>query len=368
MKSQILKKSFIKKMFPIFFLRFFLKIFRKDYSKGKVLIKSCDGIGDILIRVAFVEKILEKYGRKNCYFLFPENYLELGEILDYNCIPFYGDNTLSSNNKAKKNFFLRFDRMLKLNRMGFSKYINLEYNGDMAVACLFMPDRVAREYNNNPYSRYCNKYYTKKIEMGPKGYILENVHKFAENILEEKIKFQDIIPDLSSKFVIGNEGISIGIGASAIERTCSPLKMCEYIEFIIEKYPEEKIYLLGVGSFQIEYAKEIVKRVKNNNIINLAGKTTMRESFERIALSKLFIGFDSGLYNLAFALKKKTIALFRKKNEIHFIHEAPWIEVLLPLEENIKINKNIKKDDLYNDLLINSITATQFRKALNRIE
>ncbi len=365
MDKKLLKMSFIKKILLLHITRICLYISKKDFSKEKILIKSCDGIGDILIRTGLVEKLFEKYGKENCVFLFPENYLELGEILGYNCIPFYGDNPLSSNSN-KENLFLKFIKMKKLNKMGFSKYINLEYWGDTTMSYLFIPERIGRIDNRNVYLKYCNKYYTKKIDMGPDGYILENIRKFGESILEKKISIKEITPNLKFEHKNEESGISIGVGASSIIRTCAPQNMCEYVKCVIEKYPKEKIYLLGVGKLQREYADQILNGIKNKNIINLVGKTTLKESFERVAASKIFIGFDSGLYNLAFILKKQTIAIFRKKNKIHFIHNEPWVNVLLP-SKNIYNLEDKKVDCLYNDYLINNITVEQFKDALNKL-
>ena len=64
-----------------------------------------------------------------------------------------------------------------------------------------------------------------------------------------------------------------------------------------------------------------MENLKEFKIINLVNKTNLKEVFEIIADSRLFIGFDSGLYNYSYSSRKKTIVLFKDLNS-PFKHEA----------------------------------------------
>ncbi|MGL5578725.1 MAG: glycosyltransferase family 9 protein, partial [Fusobacteriaceae bacterium] len=130
---------------------------------------------------------------------------------------------------------------------------------------------------------------------------------------------------------------------------------------LLEKYPEEKIYLLGSGKLHHAYAENLLENIKSVNLINMVNKTNLKEAFNLIARSRLFIGFDSGLYNLAFTLRKPTIVLFRSK-ENGFAHEVPWVKVLLP-QKNIDPSE-IKVNSIYSNKEINSISKESFREAL----
>lgn len=353
MGKYYLKKSYINKGINLYLVRGVLSIIKKRFvPKGKVLIKACDGIGDLLVRSALMEKILEKYGRENVYVLVKSEYLQMGEILGYRCIGY--------SEKEKKNFFPRLKKMYQLNSIGFSTYINIEFGNDITVGNLFIPERIGID-DENPVSTRCNRYYTRKYPKYKGKNVIDIIRDIGENILEEKISREDIIPDLRDKFGRSNEGITVAVGTSARERTCSPEKMMDYLKILIEKYPEEKIYLLGNGKHHSAYAKNILENIQNPNIVNMVDKTSLKEAFNLIATSRMFVGFDSGLYNFAFTVRKPTIAFFRNTDS-GFVHEVPWVKVLLP-ETDIR-PEEIKTDSLYSNREINSISRESFREAL----
>lgn len=81
----ILKKAYIRDLVNSSLINLIFK-FCNFKSDGKILVKSMDGIGDILVRSRLAEKIVEKYGAENVYFLMKEHYKSLGEMLGYNVI------------------------------------------------------------------------------------------------------------------------------------------------------------------------------------------------------------------------------------------------------------------------------------------
>ncbi|MGL4252975.1 MAG: glycosyltransferase family 9 protein, partial [Fusobacteriaceae bacterium] len=134
MGKYYLKKSYIAEGINLYLVRGILSIIKKRFvANGKVLVKACDGIGDLLVRTALMEKIMEKYGRENVVVLLKSEYLQMGEILGYNAIGY--------SRGERKNFFQRLKKMHQLNSMGFSKYINIEFVNDITVGNLFIPER-----------------------------------------------------------------------------------------------------------------------------------------------------------------------------------------------------------------------------------
>lgn len=200
-----------------------------------------------------------------------------------------------------------------------------------------------------------NKYFTKPFKVSESHRkILNKMRELGEKILEREVSLEEIIPDLRDKFPIDNKDIVIAIGSTDRKKVCSPLKMKEYIEEILKFYPEEKIILVGNGNLQKEYAKKI---------IDFVDKTNLMEAFELVTKSKLFIGFDSGLYNLCFVTRKKGIGLFRDTS-VPFAHEVPWLKNIGPSE---KIDRSVKDED-YPDEKINSISVESFRNALEELK
>ena len=189
------------------------------------------------------------------------------------------------------------------------------------------------------------------------------MRELGEKILEREVSLEEIIPDLRYKFPIDNKDIVIAVGSTARNRVCNPIKMKEYIEEIIKFYPNEKIILVGNGELQKNYAKKILEMIPNKNIIDFVDKTNLMEAFELVTKSRLFVGFESGLYNLCFVTRKKGIGLFRDTS-VPFAHEVPWLKNIGPSE---KIDRSIK-DSEYPDEKINSISVESFRNALEELK
>ena len=213
-------------------------------------------------------------------------------------------------------------------------------------------------------TRCYNKYFTKSFKVSEDHRkILNKMRELGEKILEREVSLEEIIPDLRDKFPTDSKDVVIAIGSTARNRVCSPLKMKEYIEEILKFYPEEKIILVGNGELQKNYAKKILEMIPNRNIVDFVDKTNLMEAFELVTKSKLFIGFESGLYNLCFVTRKKGIGLFRDTS-VPFAHEVPWLKNIGPSE---KIDISIKDED-YPDERINSISVESFKKALEELK
>ena len=351
----ILKKSYIRDRINSLVINFIFK-FCKFENNGKILVKSMDGIGDILVRSRVAEKIIEKYGKENVYFLMKDHYKNLGEFLEYNVI--------GIPRKSEKSFFKRLKMMYEINKKySPKKFLNIEFGNDSIVANIVAKDKIGVRDNSQMVQCY-NGYYTESFlfrDINEK--ILDKIKDIGENILENNLKVEDILPDLRYKFPIDNKDIVIAVGSTARNRVCNPIKMKEYIEEIIKFYPNEKIILVGNGELQKNYAKKILEMIPNKNIIDFVDKTNLMEAFELVTKSRLFVGFESGLYNLCFVTRKKGIGLFRDTS-VPFAHEVPWLKNIGPSE---KIDRSVK-DEEYPDEKINSISVESFRNALEELK
>lgn len=345
-----LKKSYISEGINLYFTRFCLLLLKNKFKQnGKVLVKSCDGIGDILVRSRLAEKIIEKYGKENVYFLMKDNYISLGKILGYN--------TIEYSRKDRKNIFYRLKKMYELNKMGFSEYINLEFANDITVGNLFMDKRLGINDEHWQVKRN-NKYYTHGFDIET-TYIMDKIYEMGLNILNKNISREEFIPDLRYLFDIKEESIVVAVGSTEKSRVCSPILMGKFLKIIREKYPDKEILLVGNGNRQNEYAKRLIDILGESNIKNLVDKTTLKEVFEIVAGSFLFIGFESGLYNACFTLRKKGVILFKEKG-VPFEHKVPWLNIISAK----KIEEKIIDQD-YSDYKINSIREDEFKEGLN---
>ncbi len=348
------KKIYIQESINLYLVRGVLKLFKGRFApkKDKILIKSCDGLGDILIRSKLMSLIENKYGKENITVLVKDNYVPLGNFLGYN--------TIGYSRKERKNCFSRLKKMYILNKMRFSKYINLEFSNDTVVGNLFAPERIGM-IDEDWKAKRNNKYYTRGFKLFG-DYILSQVAIMGREILNMEIKEEDLIPDLRKKFKIEEKDIVVAVGSTERNKVCSPLLMAKFLQVIIERYPEKDIILVGNGELQYRYAERLKEIIKFDRMQNLVDKISLEEVFKMVAKSFLFIGFDSGLYNLCFTLKKRGIILFRKEG-VPYYHNTPYLKILTP--------KKIRKDVIdkeYPNYEINSIEENDFRKALEEVK
>lgn len=349
-----LKKSYIQEGINLYLIRFLLWLNRSKYKgEGKVLVKSADGIGDLIIRTKLVEKIFEKYGKENVYLLIREQYVELGKILGY-------ENIISYSRKERKHFFQRLRKMKELNMMGFSEYIDIEFVNDVTVGNLFIDERIGVLENCRDKKRY-NRYYTKGYFLDECKTVLEEVEKSYKEIFDEEIVKRELIPDLRDLYSVSEENIVIAVGASDKERIISVEKMGEFIKKIIDYEPNRKVVLLGKGDSEKRYSDRLMEILEGENIENLVGKFTLDESFKEISKAKLFVGFDSGMFNFAFAQRRDTILIANGLSD-RFYHKVPWVKILTP--KNILENLD---NTVYNNKVIDNITIEEFEKVLSEI-
>ncbi len=354
-KKYYLKKSYIKNLLNMYITRFFLILFfKKEKNPENILIKISDGIGDVVIRSRLSEKLIEKFGKDKVYFLMQENYKQLGEILGYKVI--------GISKSEKYNLLKRIRKFFEINKLGIKIFINLEGKNDSVVGNIITKEKIGIS-DMDPAVKIYNKFYTKEIKVNKNEKILNQIKTIAESILERELKEEELIPNLKVNINFKSEGIVIAIGSTSREKVCSPYRMVEYIKEIEKEFPKEKIYLVGNGKLQLEYAEYLIKKLNEVKIINLVDRTNLKEAFEIIESCKLFIGFDSGLYNYSYSLRKKTIALFKDLNS-PFRHEAEWVKVLGPEKEKI----NDFEDENYPNKEINNISIQSFINALNEMK
>lgn len=350
-KKYFLKKSFLRNFFNAYAVRGVLSLVKFKFPKGdKTLVLLTNGLGDILVTDKLSQKVQEKYGKENVVFLIRKPNKDIAELLKYNSIFF--------ERRDKYNFFYRLKMMYKLNMMGFVRVLNFDGTNDNTIANLFIPEIIGGMDRGEMNSHY-NRFYTRSFEFKDDT-VLENLAQIGEGTMEEKLLPEDLVPDIRDRFSIKNEKIVVAVGSTARLRVCSPYRMIKYLKEVAKKYPEENIYLIGNGKLQKEYAETLIKLDGNINLVDMTDKTSLKEAMEYVAESKLFIGFESGLYNLCYALRKKGIIFFREL-DVPFHHKVPWLKILGPDE---KIGEEDKE---YPDKNINSISVEQFKRALNEI-
>lgn len=131
--------------------------------------------------------------------------------------------------------------------------------------------------------------------------------------METKINVLDA-RNILSKFVPDADKAIIGIAPGATygpAKKWSPERFAEVADRLGKKFSAQVIIMGGKSDDETARA---VQKAAESKLINLAGKTTLREAIYLISRCRLFISNDSGLMHVAGALNVPTIAVFGSTN------------------------------------------------------
>jgi heptosyltransferase II len=129
------------------------------------------------------------------------------------------------------------------------------------------------------------------------------------NLLDARNILRKFIPEETKKMIIG-----IAPGATyGPAKKWFPDRFAETADKLSEKFSAQVI-IMG-GRADGETAQEI-RKLARAKLIDLAGKTTLREAIYLISQCSLFISNDSGLMHIAGALNIPTIAIFGSTNPV----------------------------------------------------
>lgn len=119
----------------------------------------------------------------------------------------------------------------------------------------------------------------------------------------------------------------IAPGASFKTKQWSLDGFIEISNYLLNKY-NAKIFLFG-DKLDHEITSQITSSIKNNHLIDLAGKLSLLESAAMMNFCQLVITNDTGLMHIAAALKKKIVAIFGSTTEeLGFFPNAKQFVVL----------------------------------------
>lgn len=338
-KYNFLKTSYIRKKIKEKIIKLMLidyKIFKREKESNKTLVVTFDALGDNVVKSRAIEIVAERFGKENIHILCKSKWKSLYEIQGYKNI--FIDET-------KWNIFYKIKLYRKLNSLNFNSIIVMNHSE--------IPEEATFVYSKNSY------FMEKDV-----NYILEKEVLLLNKIFNEEFSLQDVKPNINKFFPLCKYQnlISVGIGASNEKRTLPVKNMAKILEEVRNIYPNKKIAILGSGKKQEEYYQEMIKLIGENNLLNYIDKIPLIETFQIIKDSDLFIGYDSGLLNVAFSFEKKSICLHWSKEK--FVWEHPY-EFICTLKGK---GGEIYKDKKYGTDILNSIGIEQIKEAIDSLE
>ena len=104
--------------------------------------------------------------------------------------------------------------------------------------------------------------------------------------------------------------IAVGLGAGTPTRKYPPELLARALNELEGRYPALCFVLIG-GPAEQQAAEQLKKALPQRHVVNLAGRTSLRETGAVLDLCAMYIGNDTGTMHMAAALQKPVLAFFR---------------------------------------------------------
>ena len=109
--------------------------------------------------------------------------------------------------------------------------------------------------------------------------------------------------------------VALGIGAGSANRKYPLEKYLVAIKTILKCYEADIRFVIVGGKTETEDGEYLDANLPAGVAINLAGKTTLRESFAIVSLASLYLGNVTGIMHAAAAAETPIIALYREAED-----------------------------------------------------
>ena len=288
-----------------------IKIYNKHKSGKEIAILRTDVIGDYILFRNFLDiiKNSNKYKEYRITFIGNRIYKDLAEYLDHEFVdefiwlevPKQGD--LEGTKNALKAVTASFYDVLIVPqhyRTEFANLISLAINAKTKIASNY---HQKSEGFKNIIARFgFNKFIS--IPVYFRFEFLSNKY-FFETLLEKNIGLTK--PTIVSKksSVKSEMTIVIGTGSSFFRRNWSIENYILLIKNLLS-VTNCKILIIGAKS-ELDQVQQIFDTIKDPNLINLIGKTSLIELLDILESASLVIGNDTGIIHIAAALNTNTI-------------------------------------------------------------
>lgn len=270
-----------------------------------ILVSRTDKIGDVILTLPLISEIKRILPHSKVSFLISKrlgdliqgykgiDYLYYVEDYDDNLVVFFKSKEFDTG----INVFPRKDIAVSMFRAGINtrvgsayRFFSFLYNRRIKEHRKYALKHEA-DYNLNLLS-FLNKEisYDKEFHFNYTPLDFNNV----------KMKLQDF--EFSNKFII------IHPGSKGSAKDLPLYKLLYIAEFIITKYPHNKVVL--TGSDEDKPIINLFKEKFNNNVIDVSGILTLRELMIFIDKCELFISNSTGPVHIAGALNKNIIGFY----------------------------------------------------------
>jgi heptosyltransferase-2 len=293
-----------------------------------ILVVRNDRFGEFLLNIPAIRALKERFSGARLVLVVDPAVKDLAE-----CISFADEIITWRNTKHKFQDTLKFVRSLKQKKFGLCVILNPSKEFNLISFCAGIPIRIG-------YDRKLGFLLNRKIKdtkhLGQK-------HEVEYNLDLVKLAGADT-KDKTLTLTINNclpEALGIDSAENLVAIhpfTSDPIKQWPEINFVelakrLIQEVKTKVVVIG-GEKESDRARELYGNF-NERLINITGRTTLKESAAVLKRCRLLISGDSGPMHLACAVGTPVVALFR--NDIAGKSPrrwGPWGEGNIVIEKN----------------------------------
>ena len=262
----------------------------------KILIIRFSSIGDIVLTTSFLSTIKTQFPESEVHFMTLDRFSSMLEhqphidrVLELNSKSGYKD--LSElNNFIKKS---KYDKIFDLHSSIRSLFITA---GIRKIVSRVKKPRLLRfflfQFHINKFPKNFSA-----IHMYHQFLDFKDRSSYPQTVLAVSNLEKKIAKKMLKKYGVNNQFVALVPGAAWERKQWSVEKYSEVINKIVSS-TNTCVVMLGSDKDEIN---DFINKL-NNNVINLSGKTNLRQAMSVLSLSKVVFGSDTGLLHIAEAL------------------------------------------------------------------
>ena len=310
--------------------------YRDETKRGgieTILVVRLDAIGDMILTSGFLRELRKNFPRARITLVVSPLAFPLVELCPYvNEVLTFDKNSLSGNFVEVLEKIAVFCRD-NLWQKKFSHAFSPRWHNDTIIELLTIWCSGARErigYGTNPFKSWLgdppaevtaqdNFLLTKNVitpqniisDVDKNFYLLAatgfKLDKFHMELFYDAQNFQHA-KELLENIPSTCKKVLLGIGASALSKKYPAEKYLVALKVLAKK---NLVFVIVGGKSELDDAKFIENNLPSEKVLNLVGKTTLRETEAVIAQTDFYVGNDTGVVHMAAANQIPCLVLYR---------------------------------------------------------
>ena len=354
-KIRVLKSSYWKHKLSLCIYKKYIKKahFSVKCEKKNILIFCGAGLGDTIVLLTFVDNVLKNYKKGEVILAVEDKwYKHYRSILgsDVKMLVYTFSNQFTKKIQINTKFFKAVNHFEIDSCFMFSRY--QEFHRYMRCNRIFVGSESQTVFDER--ATYLNES-AGVIELLKEAYsYIYTQLEFLNDASTFHYQWEKNHPQYQNDIIFA-------IGASEKNRIFSVEKSAEILAYLVERFPDKKVLLIGNGSKQVEYTKKLLLQFSHSSVVNLVGKLSILEMLDTINSVSLFVGFDSGPYNASAIFGKKTIGFFEHVSGFEH-NQLENVSIIMKSEQSI-----FQREFEYGSERLNSISIRDLEDAIETL-